>query len=309
MTDYRFQPANKSDLSSIADLLTSADLPLAGVEHHIDGFLLAFKNGSITGCAALERYEAAALLRSVAVVESERSTGLGQELVRRLLDQAYTDGFKDIVLLTTTASRFFPRFGFSEISRTEAPTAVQASAEFQGACPDTAIVMQLVLNKPPIFVRRATEADLPAITEIYNQGISDRATFETRLRVVDDQREWLANHSASHPVIVAIEQGKVVGWAALSTFNQREAYRFVADLSIYVERERRGSGIGSALMADLIERGRALEYHKLTLTAFPHLSAALRLYERFGFRVVGDYKEQGLLDGQWTDTRIMELIL
>ena len=60
---------------------------------------------------------------------------------------------------------------------------------------------------------------------------------------------------------------------------------------------------------DLIERARSLEYHKIVLATFPHSAAALRLYERCGFRTVGDYKEQGLLDGKWTDTRIMELLL
>ncbi|MGE5578212.1 MAG: N-acetyltransferase family protein, partial [Syntrophothermus sp.] len=59
---------------------------------------------------------------------------------------------------------------------------------------------------------------------------------------------------------------------------------------VYVEREQRGTGIGFALMAGLIERARALSYHKLALTTFPQNTAAVRLYERCGFRTVGDYR-------------------
>jgi L-amino acid N-acyltransferase YncA len=160
-----------------------------------------------------------------------------------------------------------------------------------------------------IFVRAALEDDAAEITRIYNQGIEDRATFETEPREISERKQWLSSRNPRHPVIVALRDDRVQGWAALNSFNPREAYRFVADLSIYVAREARGTGVGSALMADLIERARAVDYHKIVLATFPHSAAALGLYERFGFRTVGDYKEQGLLDGRWTDTRIMELLL
>ena len=160
-----------------------------------------------------------------------------------------------------------------------------------------------------ILVRLATEADLPAITRIYNQGIEDRCTLETDLRTVEERHAWLTGRQERHPVTVAERADGVLGWASINPFNLRAAYRFVGDLSVYVERNTRGTGVGSALMADLIPRARTLGYHKLVLTTFPQLIGAVRLYEKFGFRVVGDYREQGLLDGQWTDTRIMELLL
>lgn len=88
----------------------------------------------------------------------------------------------------------------------------------------------------------------------------------------------------------------------------RQAYRFVGDISVYVERGHRRTGVGYRLMQDLIARAKELGYHKLVLTTFPFLPA-VKLYEKLGFRHVGDYKEQGLLDGNWVDTRIMEYIL
>ncbi len=63
------------------------------------------------------------------------------------------------------------------------------------------------------------------------------------------------------------------------------------------------------LMVELITQGRNLGYHKLVLTAFTHSVAALKMYDKLGFRTAGDYREQGMLDGRWVDTHIMELIL
>jgi L-amino acid N-acyltransferase YncA len=76
-----------------------------------------------------------------------------------------------------------------------------------------------------------------------------------------------------------------------------------------VGREARGAGIGKALLAAVIERARELGYHKLVLAAFLQNEAGMRLYTRFGFREVGVYREQGLLDGRWVDVIIMERLL
>jgi len=159
-------------------------------------------------------------------------------------------------------------------------------------------------------VRLATEADDAAICAIYNQGIEDRlATLETELRTPGERRQWLAARSPRHPVIVAEDNGTTVGWGSLNVFNARPAYRSVADFSVYVERAWRGKGVGRVLLARLIELGREHGYHKLVLSAFPFNPGGMALYETMGFRTVGIYKEQGLLDGQWVDTIIMEKIL
>jgi L-amino acid N-acyltransferase YncA len=309
METLTFRQAAATDWDLVSALLTEAELPLAGVREHMDGFLLAFRGGVLAATAALERYGETALLRSVAAARAERGTGVGQEIVRQVLDQAYAQDIKRVVLLTTTAERFFPRFGFVRVERDQVPDAVRASVEFRGACPASSAVMLLDLSRPPILIRRATGADVPAITRIYNQGIEDRATLETQLRCEAERLTWLQHRHERNPVTVAVQQGEVMGWASLNLFNVREAYRFVADLSVYVERGARGSGIGTALMRELMDRARALDYHKLVLTTFPQSTAAVTLYEKLGFRHVGDYREQGLLDGVWTDTRIMERVL
>jgi len=163
---------------------------------------------------------------------------------------------------------------------------------------------------PAPTIRPATEADALAIARIYNQGIADRlATLETEGRTPEERREWLAARGPRHPVLVAERGGEVVGWGSLNPFNPRPAYRFVADFSVYVERAARGSGVGGALLAALIAEARRLGYHKLVLAAFPFNEAGARLYRRLGFREVGVYREQGVLDGRWVDTVVMELLL
>lgn len=166
-------------------------------------------------------------------------------------------------------------------------------------------------------VRLATAADADAICRIYNQGIEDRvATLETELRTPDERAHWLAARGPRHPVIVAetppADRGghaPVIAWGSLNQYNPRDCYRHVADFSIYVERAYRGKGAGRVVLARLIELAREHGYHKMVLSAFPTNAGGVALYEKMGFRTVGIYKEQGLLDGRWVDTIIMERLL
>ena len=159
-------------------------------------------------------------------------------------------------------------------------------------------------------LRAAVEADAAAICEIYNQGIDDRlATLETERRTPEERRQWLKARGPRHPVIVAESDGRVLAWGSLNPFNPRDAYRHVADFSIYVERAERGRGVGRVLLARLIELAREHGFHKLVLSAFPFNAAGMALYEKLGFRTVGIYEEQGMLDGRWVDTIVMEKLL
>jgi L-amino acid N-acyltransferase YncA len=101
----------------------------------------------------------------------------------------------------------------------------------------------------------------------------------------------------------------IIAWASLNVFNAREAYRFVADISVYVERSWRGKGAGGVLLEKLVELGRQHGFHKLVLAAFPSNTGGMALYEKLGFRTVGIYREQGMLDGKWVDTIVMERLL
>jgi L-amino acid N-acyltransferase YncA len=101
----------------------------------------------------------------------------------------------------------------------------------------------------------------------------------------------------------------IIGWGSLNVYNARDAYRFVADFSIYVDRAWRGKRVGDTMLSHLTELARAHGFHKMVLSAFPTNTGGMALYAKHGFRTVGVYKEQGMLDGHWVDTIIMEKLL
>lgn len=136
-------PAEPTDLPAILDLLTQHGLPHAGLTEHMGAALVARAGGAVVGSAALEIYGGAALLRSLAVAPALRGQGLGGRLVAAALARAHALGVRRLYLLTTTAADYFPRFGFRPITRDEVDPAVRASAEFTGACPQSASVMAL----------------------------------------------------------------------------------------------------------------------------------------------------------------------
>jgi L-amino acid N-acyltransferase YncA len=161
-----------------------------------------------------------------------------------------------------------------------------------------------------VSIRAATPDDAAAICAIYNQGIEDRiATLETLLRTPEERRRWMAARALRHPVVVAVTDGQMVGWGSLNSFNPRPAYDNVVDLSVYVERGRRGRGVGRVLLQHLLALAKTLGYHKMVLATFPYNEAGVTLYKKMGFAPVGVYHEQGQLDGRWVDVLIMERLL
>jgi amino-acid N-acetyltransferase len=139
----KLRTATSADLAKVLGLLGRAGLPTEGVDAEaLSDFVIAEDGGTPVGVVGLEVYRESALLRSAAVEESWRGSGVGRALIDRALALSKERGIRDVFLLTTTAEHYFPRFGFACVGRGSVPEAVKASAEFQGACPTTAIVMQ-----------------------------------------------------------------------------------------------------------------------------------------------------------------------
>ena len=140
--------ATRADLAAVERLLTSADLPTAGVAELFAagpaGFVVAddpHAAGELAAVAGLEPCGRTALLRSVAVRTEWRRHGLGDALVRRVVCEAETRGLDALYLLTMTAEHYFPRFGFARVDRAAVPAEVAATLEFQSACPASAAAM------------------------------------------------------------------------------------------------------------------------------------------------------------------------
>ncbi|HEV8265038.1 MAG TPA: arsenic resistance N-acetyltransferase ArsN2 [Gemmatimonadales bacterium] len=139
-------PAVPADLPEILSLLAASKLPAAGIADHVATTLVARQGGKIVGCAAVEIYGTAGLLRSVAVATARRGTGLGQRLTAAALELAAQRGVRAVYLLTTTAGDYFPRFGFKPIDRKTMDPALERSEELRGACPASALAMRADLR-------------------------------------------------------------------------------------------------------------------------------------------------------------------
>jgi len=137
----RIRNATDADLSAVESLLAASDLPLDGVRDNFSGFVVAEDEAGIAAAIGLEVFGSVGLLRSAVVSPGHRGNGIGRRLVELLLKRAEETGIEELYLLTTTAEKYFPRFGFAPATRGAVPDAVRASAEFRGACPDTAVVM------------------------------------------------------------------------------------------------------------------------------------------------------------------------
>lgn len=133
--------ATPGDLPAVERLLTESSLPLDGVREALPTFVVAETGGELVGVAGVECCVANGLLRSVAVHPDWRSHGVGRALVTRVISDAEARGTNALFLLTTTAERYFPSFGFTEITRDAVPDDIKATAEFREACPASATVM------------------------------------------------------------------------------------------------------------------------------------------------------------------------
>jgi L-amino acid N-acyltransferase YncA len=159
-------------------------------------------------------------------------------------------------------------------------------------------------------IRRATEADLRAIQLIYNQGIEDRiATLEQDQKTDEHMSNWYHGRMERYAVIVAEEEGEIRGWASINPYSARSAYDGVGDLSVYIHRQFRGRGIGQQLLQYLEDTAKVNNFYKLVLFTFPFNSMGQGLYRKAGFREVGTFVNQGILDGNYVDIMIMEKLL
>ncbi|MRV73520.1 GNAT family N-acetyltransferase [Duganella sp. FT92W] len=164
------RPATSADWNAIAALLAAANLPLDGAQEHLAHFIVGEHDGRIVAVAGLEVYGDAALLRSVVVDSALRGHGYGDQLQATLAQRAAAQGIHRLILLTTTAAAFFAKRGFRTMTRSDAPSAMQASREFQGACPASATVMQKDLL--PVAVLGAGPVGLAAAAHLIERGMT-----------------------------------------------------------------------------------------------------------------------------------------
>ncbi|ANL71305.1 GCN5-related N-acetyltransferase protein [Rhizobium phaseoli] len=162
-----------------------------------------------------------------------------------------------------------------------------------------------------VLIRDATDADLPAIREIYNHAVEHTtAIWNETLVDLDNRREWMrARRGRGFPVIVAELSGKVAGYASYGDWRAFDGYRHTVEHSVYVDKDCRGAGIGETLMRELIVRAAAADVHVMIAGIEAENTASIRLHEKLGFRIAGRFSEVGTKFGRWLDLTCMELRL
>ncbi len=162
-----------------------------------------------------------------------------------------------------------------------------------------------------LSIRPATPADIPAIAAIYGRAVRDgTASWE-----IDppDEAEMLRRHEAilagGYPYLVAERDGRLLGYAYASAYRPRPAYRATVENSIYIAPDAQGGGIGSALLAQLIEDCTSRGFRQMIAVIGDGTGASIgsrRLHERFGFRLIGVAEKIGFKHGRWLDQMLMQ---
>ncbi|PKQ29710.1 MAG: GNAT family N-acetyltransferase [Actinobacteria bacterium HGW-Actinobacteria-10] len=163
---------------------------------------------------------------------------------------------------------------------------------------------------PDILVRDARDEDAATIAEIYNYYVLNTVvTFDTEPKTTHDRVEWIREHGPLHPIIVAEQDGHLMGWASLSPFSNRPAWSLTVELGLYLSPDARQRGIGTLLMKSIIDRARSVGHHVVIGQIVSDNEPSLRLGQRAGFREVGRLLEVGNKFDRQLDVVIQELIL
>ena len=172
-------------------------------------------------------------------------------------------------------------------------------------------VVHFGLVNENILLRQAAADDLEAINDIYNHYVlHSTCTYQEEPETIEARQQWFDDHRPEqHPAIVAVLNGKIVGWGSVSAYHSRCAYRHTAEISIYVQHEHHRRGIGSAILDDLMARARNIGYHAVIAAIDGDQKASITMHIRFGFIEVGHFQQVGFKFGRWLDVIYLEWIL
>lgn len=154
-----------------------------------------------------------------------------------------------------------------------------------------------------MYVRPAIPDDLPAILAIYNEAVlSTTASADVEPQALESRTEWFhALRAENFPILVAEEEGIVLGWGSLKPYNPRPGYRFTAENSIYIAEAARGRGVGKAILANLLRSAGELPLRSVIAGVSGDNEASLRLHRAFGFKDAGTLEAIVFKFDRWID--------
>ena len=161
-----------------------------------------------------------------------------------------------------------------------------------------------------VEIRLAERRDAAGIRAIYNYYVSEStALFDMVPRSLDEQVQWIDEHSGGHPALVAQRAGEIVGFGSLSPFRARPAYATTVEDSVYLLEDQRGRGIGRRLLEELIRLAAAHGFHSVIARITGENEASIGLHAACGFELVGTEREVGRKFGRWLDVVEMQRML
>jgi phosphinothricin acetyltransferase len=159
-------------------------------------------------------------------------------------------------------------------------------------------------------IRKALLTDVPAILEIYNDEILHGvATFDTEAKTLVDREAWFKRLQPNHPIIVAEENGTILGFASVGPWSDKKAYSGTVENSVYVGKGARGKGLGKQLLQTLLAEAKKSGFHTLIARITDGNQTSIELHKKFGFFQVGVLKEVGFKFGRKLDVTLMQKIL
>lgn len=159
-------------------------------------------------------------------------------------------------------------------------------------------------------LRNATVADAEALRTIYNREVEETThTFDLEPRTLSEQQDWIREREGALGVLVAEVDGEVAGFASLSPYRPRAAYRTSVENSVYVAESARGAGVGRALMEELIDVATQRGFHTIIARISGGHEASIGLHQACGFTIVGTERQVGRKFGKWLDVVVMQRML
>jgi phosphinothricin acetyltransferase len=163
-----------------------------------------------------------------------------------------------------------------------------------------------------ISIRPFTWGDVPAMTAVYRHYVENStATFDTSppSETAMASQKFGPMVEAGHPLLVAERDGRLLGYAYASVYRPRPAYRFTCEDTVYCAPDALGQGVGTALLARVIDEARAFGFRQMIGVITAESEGSIRLHERLGFRVVGTYEAVGFKFDRWLDIVHMQQAL